>query len=90
MSGCSTRASSSSTALKSSPLLLEKAPGTFSQIAKVGCIPFVAFLISLMILTASTKRPDRSPASPALRPAMDKSWHGLPNVMQSTGSIWSP
>lgn len=58
--------------------------------AKTVMAAFVAFLISLMIRTASTKRPDRSPASPALRPAMDKSWHGLPNVMQSTGSISSP
>lgn len=46
--------------------------------------------IPTMIRTASMKSPDRSPARPALRPAMDKSWHGLPNVMQSTGSISSP
>ena len=84
------QASSSSTARKSSPLLELKAPGTFSQIAKVGYIPFVFALISFMIRIASMKSPDRSPARPALRPAMERSWQGLPNVMQFTGSIWSP
>lgn len=73
MSGSSTRASSSSTALKSSPPLELKDPGTFSQIAKAGYSPFVLDLISFMIRTASTNNPERSPASPALRPAMDKS-----------------
>lgn len=37
-----------------------------------------------MILTASMNSPLRSPASPARRPAIERSWHGLPNVMQST------
>ena len=43
----------SRTALKSSPLLDENAPGTFSQTANLGYLPSVAHLISFIILTAS-------------------------------------
>ena len=80
----------SSTALKSSPPLLEKAPGTFSQIMKVGYCPFVANLISLIILIACMNNPERLPLSPFLFPAMLKSWQGLPKVIISTGCISSP
>jgi hypothetical protein len=66
------------------------APGTFSQTAKVGYIPLVAVLISLMILAASKNSTERSSSNPSLFPAIDKPWQGLPNVMQSTGSILSP
>ena len=87
--------SSSQTMRKSSPLLLLKAPGTFSQSAKRGYFPSVAVLISLIILTASMKSPLRVVSSspfascfkPARLPATDKSWQGLPKVIMSTGSI---
>lgn len=72
-SGCATRVSFSSTVRKSSPPLELKAPGTFSQTAKVGYIPFVALLISPIILTASTNSTERSPPNPSLNPAIDKS-----------------
>ena len=55
------RASSSRTARKSSPLFELNAPGTFSQTAYLGYFPFVASLISLIMRTASIKRPLRSP-----------------------------
>ena len=35
-------------------------------------------------------RPERSPASPALAPATDRSWHGLPPQMISTGGSSAP
>jgi len=50
----------------------------------------VASLISLMILIASPNSPDLAPNSPARFPAMLKSWHGLPKVIMSTGSIPLP
>ncbi len=40
------------TALKSSPLFEEKAPGTFSHTINLGYFPSVAHLISFMILIA--------------------------------------
>lgn len=91
-------ASSSSTARKSSPPLLLKAPGTFSQTAKVGYFPPLFSLISSMIRTASMNKPLRvvssSPFfvcfSPARFPATLKSWHGEPKVIISTGSISAP
>lgn len=83
---------------KSSPLLLEKAPGTFSQTANFGYSPLVALLISRMMRAASWKRPLRvvfsSPTFsfliPARFPAMLMSWHGLPNVTTSTRSMSCP
>lgn len=97
-SGSQILTNSSRTILKSSPLLELNAPMTFSQIANLGYSPFVASLISLMILMASINRPLRvvssSPFSscfkPALLPAIDKSWHGDPNVTMSTGSMSQP
>lgn len=93
------RSVSSSTTRKSSPLGCPElnAPPTFSQHEKRGrtWMPvrprsISAFLISLMIRICSMKRPERAPASPALAPAMDKSWQGLPPQMISTGGSSAP
>lgn len=88
---------SSSTAWKSPPSLLLNEPGTFSQTRNRGltmspALPFLLSrsLISFTILTCSMKSPLLSPASPARFPAMERSWHGLPPVIQSTGSISAP
>ena len=35
-------------------------------------------------------RPERAPARPALAPATDKSWHGLPPQIISTGGSSAP
>ena len=35
-------------------------------------------------------RPERAPARPALAPATDRSWHGLPPQMMSTGGSSAP
>ena len=78
------------TAWKSRPALLLKAPGTFSHTMYLGFRPCVFSLISLMIRIASRNSPDRSPLSPCRRPATLKSWHGLPKVTMSTGSISLP
>ena len=93
------RTISSRTHRKSSPfgVPLEKAPGTFSHTIYRGRISraarprrISAFLISFTSLTCSIKRPERSPASPALAPATDRSWHGLPPQMISTGGSSAP
>ena len=67
---------SSRTVLKSSPLLLLKAPGTFSQTIYLGRIrkpvrPFCLSrsLISFTMRICSMNSPDRSPDSPARFPA---------------------
>lgn len=78
------------TASKSSPPRLDKAPTTFSQIAHRGKVPAVASRISLMIRVASKNNPLRLPSNPARLPATDKSWHGDPNVMTSTGGRSAP
>ena len=84
--------------MKSAPLLLLNAPGTFSQTANRGriCLPVLpmrssAALISLIILTASKNRLLRWPSCmPSCFPATLKSWHGLPKVMMSTGFTAPP
>ena len=81
---------SSRTRRKSSPLLLEKAPATFSHIMYFGYSPFVFFLISLTIRTASINRPERAPSSPFCPPATLKSWQGLPKLIMSTAGILPP
>ena len=43
-----------------------------------------------MIRICSRKRPDRCPARPALAPATERSWHGLPPQMMSTGGSFAP
>ena len=94
-----TRTISSRTIRKSSPLgvPLEKAPGTFSHNKYRGrtwisALPrnWSAYLISFTSLTCSIKRPERAPANPALAPATDRSWHGLPPQMISTGDSSAP
>ena len=96
-SGWTTRAVSSRTARKSSPPLLEKAPGTFSQTMyrgrtdRTGCPSRMpASRISFTILICSMNSPERSPASPALFPATERSWHGLPPITTSTGGASRP
>ena len=81
---------SSRTRRKSSPLLLEKAPATFSQMIYFGYCPFVFSLISLVILTASMNKPEREPSSPVCFPATLKSWQGLPKLIISTTGIFAP
>ena len=90
---------SSRTILKSSPFgsPLENAPGTFSQQRNLGRIrmpdrprSISAFLISFVIRVCSIKSPERVPANPARAPATDKSWHGLPPQMISTGGSSAP
>ena len=43
-----------------------------------------------MIRICSRKRPDLCPARPALAPATERSWHGLPPQMMSTGGSFAP
>lgn len=43
-----------------------------------------------MIRICSRKRPDRCPARPALAPATERSWHGLPPQTMSTGVSFAP
>ena len=43
-----------------------------------------------MIRIASINNEDLAPARPCRLPATDKSWHGLPKVMISTGGILPP
>ena len=85
------------TAPKSSPLLELKAPGTFSHTIHLGRMrgpvrPLAAsaHLISFITLSCSIKSPERSPASPARLPAIERSWHGLPPMMTQTGSTAAP
>lgn len=93
------RTISSRTILKSSyfgvPEL--KAPGTFSQHSHRGrtCTSvrprrISASRISFVIRICSIKRPDRSPSRPRRVPATDRSWHGLPPQMMSTGGNAAP
>lgn len=95
--GSSIWTNSRSTARKSFPSALEKAPGTFSHTQYRGrtAIPvrprsLSAFLISFTIRICSMKRPERSPESPALAPATLRSWHGLPPQIMSTGGSSAP
>jgi len=65
----------SRTALKSSPRLDEKVPGTFSKTIYLGFCPLVASLISLMIRIAWKNRFDLVPSwIPARLPATERSW----------------
>lgn len=84
---------------KSSPfdVPLENAPGTFSHKNHLGrtATPvrprnMSAYRISLVIRVCSKKRPDLAPESPARAPATDRSWHGLPPQMMSTGGSAAP
>ena len=74
----------SRTRLKSFPSLVDNAEGTFSQTMNLGYRPFVASLSSLIMRMPSKNSEDFSPSKPFLLPAIDKSWHGLP---QTTTSI---
>lgn len=79
------------TAWKSAPLLLLKAPGTFSHTANLGYLFADTPRISRIIRIASKNKLLLSPSwIPVCFPATDRSWQGEPNVMMSTGSIWSP
>ena len=49
-----------------------------------------AALISRTIRICSMNKPERAPARPALAPATDRSWHGLPPQMMSTGGRFAP
>ena len=93
------RTISSRTIRKSSPFGVPelKAPGTFSHAINLGrtskavrplCMS--AFRISFTSRTCSMNRPERAPARPALAPATDRSWHGLPPQMMSTGGSSAP
>ncbi len=84
---------------KSSPFgcPLLKTPGTFSQHIYLGrtaraVLPLFlsASLISFTIRICSINRPERSPSKPALAPATDRSWHGEPPAMMSTGGSFAP
>ena len=77
-----------STHRKSSPLLLENAPGTFSHTMNLG-FP-CSNLISFTILTYSRNNTDCSPSSPVLFPAMLMFWQGEPPATMSTGSRSAP
>lgn len=75
----------------------ENVPGTFSQHSILGRIDtpdrprsISAFLISFVIRICSMKSPERAPASPALAPATERSWHGLPPDIISTGGSSAP
>lgn len=76
----------------------EKAPGTFFHEKILGRTDtpdrprsISAFLISFVIRICSMKSPERAPASPALVPdAMERSWHGLPPAIISTGGSSAP
>ena len=75
----------------------ENVPGTFSQHSILGRIDtpdrprsISAFLISFVIRICSMKSPERAPASPALAPATERSWHGLPPAIISTGGSSAP
>lgn len=93
------RTISSRTIRKSSPLgcPLENAPGTFSQHKNLGRTEMPArprsksaHLISFVILVCSKNKPERAPANPARAPATDRSWHGLPPQIISTGGSVPP
>lgn len=100
MSGTHILIISSRTILKSSPCGSpeEKAPGTFSHEKILGRTDtpdrprsISAFLISFVIRICSMKSPERAPASPALVPdAMERSWHGEPPAIISTGGSSAP
>lgn len=49
-----------------------------------------AFLISFTMRICSINRPERSPESPALAPATERSWQGLPPQTISTGVSSAP
>lgn len=94
-----TPAISSRTIRKSSyfgvPLL--NAPGTFSQTNHLGRTDspdrprkISAFRISFVRRICSMNRPERAPSRPRRVPATDRSWHGLPPQMMSTGGRSSP
>ena len=78
------------TVAKSPPLFEERAPATFSQTVHRGKVPFVTSRISLIIRIASWNKPDLEPSKPARFPATDKSWHGLPKMITSTGGNSAP
>ena len=93
------RTISSNTILKSSYLgvPLEKAPGTFSQHNQRGrtFVPnrpraMSAALISFTMRTCSINSPERSPERPALAPATERSWQGLPPHTRVTGGNSAP
>ena len=47
--------------------------------------------ISFVTRICSMKSPDRAPVRPArVQDATDKSWHGLPPQMMSTGGSFAP
>lgn len=83
MTSAPASARESSTAAKSQPLELERAPRTFSQTAHRGSSPPVSSRSSRMMRTASPNSPEREPASPARLPAVDRSWHGEPKTTTS-------
>ena len=75
----------------------ENVPGTFSQHNILGRTDtpdrprsISAFRISFVIRICSMKSPERAPASPALAPATERSWHGLPPAIISTGGSSAP
>ena len=94
------RTISSRTMRKSSPFGAPElnAPGTFSQHIHRGrtAIPVLplyssAALISFTMRICSLKSPERAPERPARVPeATDRSWHGLPPQMMSTGGSFAP
>ena len=79
-----------STALKSIRSFEENAPMTFSQTAITGYNPFVAHLISSIILIAWKNSPDLLPASPSRFPILERFWQGEPNVIMWTGEMFPP
>src|SRR5699024_1474394 len=72
----------STTAAKSRPLFVLKAPGTFSHSANLHPL---CFLAHSMILIAEKNNPLCSPLIPSRLPATDKSWHGDPKTTKSIG-----
>ena len=71
------RSSSSPSSVSTTDAVAVAMPATFSR--SISHAP-----LSVAILTTSKNRPLRFPSRPALRPAIDKSWHGNPAMMQST------
>ena len=75
----------------------EKTPGTFSHDKILGRTDtpdrprsISAFRISFVIRICSMKSPERAPVKPALAPATERSWHGLPPDIISTGGSSAP
>ena len=75
-------ASTPMNAPKSRPPLVEKAPGTFSQMNQRG-------RISRSSRAKSRASPERAPSMPALFPATLKSWQGVPPTRRSTDPRYS-